>query len=162
MENPFHDLMEARTNCLTSENMFFGHINMRSIRANFSSLQLTLDNLGTHFTEIGVSETWINDQNSDLYNIEDYNLIETQRQLKKGGGVGIFLDNNVPYQIRPDIFLNDDIFESLFIEIDNGIIQRDKTIIIDVIYRPPGLDIPSFNVSMSLMPSGLIRKNKYC
>ena len=101
--------------------------------SNLSSLEITLDNLKTHFTAIGISETWLNDQNCDLYNIESYNLIETHRQLKKCGGVGIFLDNNIPYQTRPDIFLNDDIFESVFIEIDKDIFQRGKNIIIGVI-----------------------------
>ena len=63
---------------------------------------------------------------------------------------------------RPDICLNDDIFESVFIEIDKDIFQRGKNIIIGVIYRPPGTDLPTFNDSMSLMLSGLIRENKYC
>ena len=162
MENSFYDLIKARTNCLTSENVFsLCHINIRSLRANLFSLEITRDNLKTHFTAIGISETWLNDQNCYLYNNEGYNLIETHRQLKKGGGVGISLDNNIPYQIRPDIFLNDDIFESIFIEIDKDIFQRGKNIIIGVIYRPPGTDLPTFNDSMSLMLSGLIRENKY-
>ena len=124
--------------------------------------KIILDNLKTHSTAIGISETGLNDQNCDLYNIEGYNLIETHRQLKKGGCVGIFLDNNIPYQIRPDIFLNDDFFENIFIEIDKDIFQRGINIIIGVIYRPPGTDLPTFNDSMSLMLSGLIRENEYC
>ena len=79
------------------------HINISSLRANLSSLEITLDNLKNHFTAIGIAETWLNDQNFDLYNIKGYNLIETHRQLKKGKGVGIFLDNNISYHFRPDI-----------------------------------------------------------
>ena len=71
MEKSFYDLIKTRTNCLTSRNVFsLCHINIRSLRANLSSLEITLDNLKTHFIAIGVSETWLNDQDCDLYNIE--------------------------------------------------------------------------------------------
>ena len=95
-----------------------------------------MNNLRIHSTAIGVSETWLNDHNCGLFNIEVYNLIETHRQLQRGGGVGIFLDNKIPYEIRPDIFLSDGISESIFVEVDKDIFQRGKNIIIGVIYRP--------------------------
>ena len=91
MENSFYDLINAQMNRLTSENLFsLCHINIRSLRANLSSLELTLNNLRINFTAIGVSETWLTDHNCDLYNIEGYNPIEAHKQLQRGGGVGIF------------------------------------------------------------------------
>ena len=71
MENSIYDLINTQMNGLTSENLFsLCHINIRSLRANLSSLELNLNNLRIHFTAIGVSETWLNDQSCDLYNIE--------------------------------------------------------------------------------------------
>ena len=80
-------------------------------------------NLRIHFTAIGVSETWLNDHICDLYHIEGYDIIEVHRHSKRGGGVGIFLDNNIPHQIHTDIFLKDDVSENIFIEIDKDVIQ---------------------------------------
>ena len=144
IENSFYNLINAQMNRLTSENLFsLCHINIRSLRANLSSLELTLNKLRIHFTA-GVSETWLTDHNCDLYNIEGYNLIETHRQLQWGGGVRIFLDNKIPYHIRPDIVLSDGISERIFVEIDKDTFQRCKNIILGVIYRPPSTDLPSF------------------
>ena len=82
---------------LTTENMFsLCHLNIQSLRANLSAFELTLHNLGIHFTAICISETWLNDYNCDLYNIDGYNVIEVHRQSKKGVGVGVFLDNTIP------------------------------------------------------------------
>ena len=43
------------------------------------------------FSIIGVSETWLRDWNCDLYNIEGYELVESHRPVRTGGGVGIYL-----------------------------------------------------------------------
>ena len=69
LENSFYDLVKSQMNNLTTENMFsLCHLNIRSLRANLSAFELTLHNLGIHFTAIGISETWLNDYNCDLYN----------------------------------------------------------------------------------------------
>ena len=71
MENSFYDLINTQMNGLTSENLFsLCHVNIRSLRANLSSLELTLNNIRIHFTAIGVSETCLNDHSCNLYNIE--------------------------------------------------------------------------------------------
>ena len=81
-------------------------------------------------------------------------MIETHRQLTKGGGVGIFLYDHLPFQIRPDIFLYDDIFESIFIDIYNAIFQRGKSTIKD----HQVADLPYFYHLMPLILSGLIQE----
>ena len=127
LENSAYDLMRTQTNCLSTDNVFsLCHINIHSLWANLPALELTLDNLRIHFTAIGVSETLLNDHIWDLYHIEGYDLIEVHRHSKRGGGVGIFLNNNIPHQIRTDIFLKDDVAESIFIEIDKDVFKRGK------------------------------------
>ena len=163
LENTFYELVKSQMHNSTTENGFsLCHLNIRSLRANLSAFELTLHNLRFHFTAIGISETWLNDHNCDLYDIAGYNLIEVHRHTKKGGGVGIFLDNNIPYQIRSNLCLTDDVSECVFIEIDKEIFKRDKNIIIGVIYRPPNSDLDAFNSSISLLLSELMQENKHC
>ena len=97
------------------------------------------------FSAIGISETWLNDSNCDLYNIDGYNCVEIHRPVKTGGGVGSFIRNNIPFQIRNDLNIHNEFCESIFIEIDKDIFDKKKNIIIAVIYRPPGSDIKVFN-----------------
>ena len=40
---------------------------------------------------------------------------------------------------------NNEIIESMFIEIDKEILGKNKNVIIGIIYRPPGTDIKNFN-----------------
>ena len=117
LENTFYELVKSQMHNSTTENVFsLCHLNIRSLRANLSAFELTLHNLRFHFTAIGISETWLNDHNCDLYDIAGYNLIEVHRHTKKVGGVGIFLDNNIPYQICSNLCLTDDVSECVFIE----------------------------------------------
>ena len=64
------------------------HVNISSIPANPVAY---LQCLNFEFSVVCISETWLNDNNRELYNLSDYNLVETHRSYKKGGGVGIFI-----------------------------------------------------------------------
>jgi hypothetical protein len=63
-------------------------------------------------------------------------ILFAQTELtKKGGGVGIFISNNLNYKLRTDLNIHEDgRVESLFIEI---ISTTGKNIIVGTIYRPP-------------------------
>ena len=76
--------------------------------------------------------------------------------------VYIKLNLIISHQIRTDIFLKDDVAESIFIEIDKEVFKRGKNIIIGVTYRPPNSDLSNFNTSVSLLLSELIHENKLC
>ena len=59
------------------------------------------------------------------------------RSSKIGGGVGIYIANQMNYKIRSDLNLSDEnIIESIFIELVTAV---GKNIIVGVIYRPPNL-----------------------
>ena len=73
------------------------HINIRSQKANLRSFEMCLENLQFNFSVIGISETWLNDYNCDLYNINGYNFVEAHRSGRAGGEVGIFLVNDIIY-----------------------------------------------------------------
>jgi hypothetical protein len=65
----------------------------------------------------------------------------SNRANKKGGGVGIFISNNLNYKLRTDLNINKDgIVESLFIEI----ISTTGKNIVGTIYRPPSGNFEMF------------------
>ncbi len=114
------------------------HINIHSLPSKFDQLVTLLDN----FQNIGISinfvmlcETFLNSVNYDKFNIPGYNFIQIHRNSKKGGGVGIYIQDHFQFFIREDLSLNyDSEFESIFIEITN----MSRKLIIGEIYRVPG------------------------
>ena len=79
------------------------HINIRSIKANLGDFDNYMRMLNLDFSIIGVTETWLNDINYDLYGLDGYELIERHRANKMGGGTGLFLRNGVSYKTRADL-----------------------------------------------------------
>ena len=62
-------------------------------------------------------------------------MLYANRTSKEGGGVGIFISNNLNYKLQTDLNIKEDgIVESLFIEITS---TTGKNIIVGTIYRPP-------------------------
>ena len=106
------------------------HMNIRSLKANYLSFQTFVDNVGLDFSVIGLSETWLCDWNSKLYNIPGYNFIEAHRSSRKGGGVGMYLRDVIPFQHRNDLVMPDCNCECIFIEVDNDIFANSKNVII--------------------------------
>ena len=66
-----------------------------------------LGNLRNLFSVIGVSETWLNDTTAEQVDITGYNFVSNHRKSKSGGGVGIYLQNDLEYKLRPDCNLSD-------------------------------------------------------
>ena len=92
----------------------------------------------------------------------DSTFVETHRTGRSGGGVGIFLRNNILYQIRSDLALNNEFSESFFIEIDKDLFNKNRNVIIGVIYRPPNTDLKLFNDDINELLDTLEREHKYC
>ena len=109
----------------------------------------------------GITETWLTDSNSDLYNINGFNFVETHRTGRSEGGVGIFLRNNILYLIRYDLTLNE-FSESIFIKINIDLFNKNPNIIIGVIYRPSNTDIKLFNDDINELLDTPKREHKYC
>ena len=76
-----------------------------------------LDGLQHKFSLLGVTETWLKDDDCDLYDIEGYNKLEKHRQNRSGGGVAIFIKDSIEYTIRNDLITFNEHIESVFFEI---------------------------------------------
>ena len=61
-----------------------------------------------------VTEKWLQDNNCDVCDLNGYELIGNHRQTRHG--VGAYFRNYIPYQIRPDIVISDNILGSFLLK----------------------------------------------
>ena len=149
MEDAFSSITKKMYTSEPSEKLFsICHLNIRSLQSNLNDFDMYLKSLNFEFSFIGVTETWLHDGNCDLYELSSYVIVERHRHTRKGGGVGIFIKNDVSFQDRNDLYSIDHMFESIFIEIDKHVFNKNSNIVIGVIYRPPNTDINCFNESL--------------
>ena len=70
------------------------HLNIRSLAAKLDRLKVLLaelDNIKAAPDIILLCETWIDNQNCDLYKLQGYLVCEKHRDCSRGGGVCIFV-----------------------------------------------------------------------
>ena len=116
------------------------HLNIRSIPSNLTKLVQYLSNLNVNFDIIGISETWLNETNKDIYNLNGYNHVPLVRQDRIHGGVSLFISASISYRILNEISIINKDIECLFIEIElNGV-----RIHVGIIYRTPDADVRNF------------------
>lgn len=111
------------------------HLNIRSIQKNILEFSSYLENLNHEFSIIGLTETWISDSSASLFNLTGYLQRENYRKDKRGGGVSLYIKNNLDFIERNDITIMNNFIETLFIEIKKE--HTSKNIIVGVIYKPP-------------------------
>ena len=159
LPNDFKKVLKTKT--FTSNNILsMMHLNTRSLNNKFDSFKQLLNSLIVPFQIIGLTETWLNDTNDDLYKLDTYDFVNVNRTSKCGGGVGIYIKKGIQYKIRRDLNINDEnIIESAFIEIIN--LQK-KNIIIGVIYRPPNSNFNLFENEINKILSKTDKENKIC
>lgn len=122
------------------------HINARSLAKSISDIQHYLDILEDDFSIIGVSETWLKDINDPLVKLKGYAMEGFCRQHKRGGGVALYIKNDLTYKTRHDLSLNSDKFESCFVEIVN---PTSGNIIVGTVYKPPDIVCSDFTDSFN-------------
>lgn len=117
------------------------HINARSINKNYNNILLMLSSLTLKFDIITITETWIDDKyNQNVPPIPGYNYYSRPRKNKKGGGVAIYVRNDLQTSaINWSESVDQSSFESLFIQLN------DSNTLVGVIYRPPDTDLDIFN-----------------
>ena len=74
-----------------------------------------------------------------MFHFQDYEFLRADRSHGKGGGVGIYIHNQLKFKLRPDLHISGS--EDIFIEIINS---KSKNIIVGTIYRPPNNEIDLF------------------
>ena len=120
------------------------NFNIRSLPRNGHKFQMYLNSLKLNFSVITLCETWLSENNVGLYSFDGYKHEYQYRQNRSGGGVSIFIKDNLDYLLRDDLTDFNDHLESLFIELPKTYSSYDKNIVIGIIYRPPGKDVNKF------------------
>ena len=122
------------------------HINACSLNKNFDDLQHLLNCTKKSFDIIAISETRITKQVSLLnnLNLNNYSFEFTPTETSAGGTL-LYIANHLSYKCRNDlnIYKNNEL-ESTFIKILN---PRKSNIIVEVIHRPPSMDLIDYNCS---------------
>ena len=100
---------------------------------------------------IGLSETWLDEDNCDLFNINGYTFEPVCRKERTGGGVAICVKEGISYVVRKDLCLSDDMIECIFIEISNESIGINHNVVVAVIYHPPNNCMKIFNEKVTYL-----------
>jgi hypothetical protein len=159
VENDISDLIDE-TMSMDDTDFSLLHLNCRSLIGNFDKFKVLTRNLRKSFSIIGVSETWLNDETSDLVNFSGYNFISNHRLSKVGGGVGLYLQNHFQYKLIQECTIsNPEVIESLFLEIAN---PNGKNIIVGTIYRLPNQNLTHFMEEFNKILSFISKDNKQC
>ena len=145
---------------LKKQSLSICHLNIRSIRKNLTAFENYVDMLQYEFPIIGFTETWLSDNDYDLYDIAGYNMIENHRSNQCGGGVAICVKEGIEYTVRSDLVVFNEVMESVYVEIEKSQFSTSKNIIIGTIYRKPDSDIRNFIDSLSLKLNKLSNENK--
>lgn len=118
------------------------HINARSLNKTFTELLILLETLDYKFDVIAVSETWFNfNTNTDYFQIENYQLLHTERTCKRGGGVAVYIKScHLPNKIDTLSPCYDNICEVITVEIQ----FYQQKILISCIYRAPDTNVEDF------------------
>ena len=120
-------------------------LNIWSASEKMSRFESYLSNLSHTFDIVGLTENWLKPHNESLCNLYGYKSEHRYRPLRSGGGVSLLFKNHIEYFIREDLSVQCNYAESLFVEIDKGIIGKEQNVIVGVIYRPPDTSVNDFN-----------------
>lgn len=112
------------------------------MKKNFQSVVNLLSVLSQPLSIIALTETWLTVLNQDAYTIPGYSFVSQSRIDKLGGGVGIFVNVDLVYNLPNDLCRNSTYIECLFIELAQN---AKSSILIGCIYRPPNSDLTLYN-----------------
>lgn len=128
-----NNIQHLNYKCLSLD---ISHVNIRSLIANLGEFKNWVNN--DHCDIVAVTETWLQAGSMiDIVNIDGYKFIRQDR-LTRGGGVGMYIKNNLNFSI---IFkISDEVLECIWVKI-----VIDKIIYaFGIVYRPPNANITIF------------------
>ena len=159
-----HESFQAQINSykLTSSNFSLLHVNARSLQKNINRIEHELNCLPVKFSVIGVSESWLNPSNAELYCFAGYSSTKLYRETRKGGGVSLFIKDSLHYVSRKDLNVFNADIEAVFIEIDKNLISTKKNIVVGCVYRPPDHSISNFSDSIDDILKTIEDEHKEC
>ena len=120
------------------------HMNIRSLPGNFDKLNHMVTDFENKKCDIDflfLCETFLNENNCSLFNIDGYTKVEKHRTNSRGGGVALYLNDKYQFKVRDDLSIFEEgLFESIFVEIN----INEKPLILGEIYRVPNTNVQLF------------------
>ena len=112
------------------------HLNIQGLHAKFDDFKFLLLQLNEQNIQLDIimlCETFLNDNNADLYHIPGYHFVYHNRKNMIKGGVAMYIRDTLNYKLRNDIsiFIEGE-FECIFVEISDK-----ESTVIGEIYRIP-------------------------
>lgn len=120
------------------------HLNVRSLCNKLDKLNTLLDLLGYKFDIICLTETWLTSFTCEMFNFDGYKSFNLTRNLRRGGGVSVFVDQKYRCKLLENFSRCSADVECIFVECS----FKNKKVITGCIYRPPSGDINTFLVSV--------------
>ena len=153
-------------NTFSQKGLHLMHLNIRSLfcKNKFDMFNQQIINSGIDV--IGLSETWLkNVVHANYINIHGYNLLRLDRnwsengQLKKGGGVCLYIKDEILYSENElsNLNLSSEDIEIQWISIRK---QNNRILYIANLYRPPQGNIKKFNDYLRNCLNGLSNISK--
>ena len=121
-----------------------------------------LNSLDFKFSFIELSETWLDDNEEEFYDLKGYSSVNSYRKDKKGGGVSLHIRKGITFILRNDLDYFDSEMETVFIEIDKCIFGTYSNIVVGVIYRMPNSSVDVFNDRISDVMNVIKKERKLC
>jgi len=146
---------DVNKNVDSLNNLSLVHINARSLLPKLNDINRLLDQVS--FDIVAISETWLTTQNCPDANLNNYIASHQIRQIGKGGGVSIYVKEDINYTIIENMTKSiDNLLECLTIELKLGV-KGNK--LVTVIYRKPGTNLEAFIEEMEKILSNYKAKH---
>lgn len=123
-------------NLLSKKGLNVLYLNGRSIRNKLNDIEIFLQNINQVVHLILITETWLDQNDKDFYNLNNYNSYHNVRD-KYGGGVAIFCHES----IKSDLLVSE-----IFLTNSHLLVVKlcDYNINIATVYRAPDCNISDF------------------
>lgn len=104
--------------------------NIRSIKNKFPEIQ-TIPGIENSPDIMAFTETWLNAENEQFFQIQNYNAVFNSRD-NRGGGLAMYIKQNINYKIKMNKIINN--IEILTVYLENA------NTAITLVYKPPNVD----------------------
>ena len=126
----YTDQLNAETHTRTSEQISLLCMNIRSLRKIFTGFTTLLDIIDIKFQLIALTETWLKEYNTDLFNIDGYTHESQIREGREGGGVSFYIKNSINYKLREDLNHNTTDYHFFWLELDKRDMKSETNILV--------------------------------
>lgn len=115
--------------CIVKKGLLIWHLNIRSLRKNWEELLIVLQDVIGTFDVLALTEISVNVVD-DAYCLPGYNAFSKTRSVRKGGGILLFVRNDIKFNF---VNINFNNFEGLL----GKLIVNGNALSLLVVYRPP-------------------------